>query len=695
MTSHDRRRFLKLAAATAGASLAAGCQPAVIRKALAVPPVRRTGTIADVEHVVILMQENRSFDHYFGSLRGVRGFGDPRPAMLPDGRTVWQQPGPHGPVLPFRPQADRLGLQFVEDLPHGWNDTHDAWNHGRHDRWVRFKSATTMAHMCREDIPFHYALADAFTICDAYHCSLLGSTDPNRYYMWTGYVGNDGRGGGPVLDNAEKGYAWHTYPERLQQAGVRWKIYQDIGTGLDVAGHWGWTGDPYIGNYGDNSLLYFEPYRNARPGDPLYERARTGTHAAAGEGYFDILRRDVQAGTLPQVSWIVAPEAFSEHPNWPSNYGAWYVAQVIDILASNPGLWGRTALFLTYDENDGFFDHVPPPFAAMPARGRSTVDTQGEHYGGGNGFVGGPYGLGLRVPMLVISPWTAGGWVCSQTFDHTSILRFLERRFGVMEPNISPWRRAVCGDLTSAFDFAGNQAGMPRLPDTATYAPPDRLRHADFHPVPPDKAQLPTQEPGHRPARALPYALRVRGEAEPGGRGYRLDFLNEGTAGAALLVYAEGRAEGPDSYTVEPRRQLSDYWMPARDGRYALTVHGPNGFLRESRGRQPATTAAALPEVHELAASPADPDQLRLLLRNPGGRACRLVVRPNDYIAAPPRHYTLPPGSSVEDVWEIGASSHWYDLVVDMDGDHDFRRRLAGHRETGRPSRSDPALGRG
>jgi phospholipase C len=318
--------------------------------------------------------------------------------------------------------------------------------------------------------------------------------------MWTGYVGNDGKGGGPVVTNDELGYSWTTYPERLEKAGVSWKIYQDQGVGLDAAGSWGWTQDPYIGNYGDNSLLYFDNYRNAAPGSPLYEKARTGT---SGGDFFAPLRNDVVNGKLPQISWIVAPEAYTEHPNWPANYGAWYVAKVLDALTADPKVWARTALFITYDENDGFFDHMVPGY---PTAGQSTVSTAGEFLDE-SGFTPGPYGLGVRVPMVVVSPWSTGGYVCSEVFDHTSIIRFMEKRFGVHEPNISAWRRGVSGDLTAAFDFGRTRTTTPSLPGTAGYAPPDRERHPDYVPTPPADPKLPHQEPGRRPTRPVPYDL--------------------------------------------------------------------------------------------------------------------------------------------------------------------------------------------
>ena len=297
----DRRTFLHLL----GAGAAAGVFNACIRRALAIPAHHRTGTIADIEHIVILMQENRSFDHYFGTLRGVRGFGDPRAVRLPSGDPVWRQPdGGAGAVLPFHPTAPDLGLQFFEDLPHDWATTHAAWNRGKYDAWVPSKGTSTMAYLTRGDTPFHYALADAFTICDAYFCSFLGPTDPNRYHMWTGWVGNDGENGGPVLDNAEAGYDWSTFPERLAAAGVSWKVYQDIGEGLDAAHFWGFTEDAFIGNFGDNALLYFHQYQRSQPGSPLFEGALHGTNAAAGESLFAQLQADVRSGQLPKVSWI-------------------------------------------------------------------------------------------------------------------------------------------------------------------------------------------------------------------------------------------------------------------------------------------------------------------------------------------------------------------------------------------------------
>ncbi|MFG2193394.1 phosphocholine-specific phospholipase C [Streptomyces sp. NPDC048639] len=680
MSELNRRRFMQLAGGTAAASMLA----LSIDRATAIPAARRSGTIDDIEHIVVLMQENRSFDHYFGSLRGVRGFGDPRPASLPSGKSVWHQAEGSKEVLPFRPEVENLGMQFLQGLNHDWGGGHQAWNDGKYDQWIPAKTPTTMAYLTREDIPFHYALADAFTVCDSYHCSMIGATDPNRYYMLSGYAGNDGTGGGPVLGNEEVGYGWTTYPERLEKAGISWKVYQDIGDGLDANGKWGWIDDAYRGNYGDNSLLFFNKYRDAKPGDVLFEKARTGTNAKEGDGYFDRLKADVKADKLPQISWIAAPEAFSEHPNWPVNYGAWYIAQVLDALTSNPEVWSKTALFITYDENDGFFDHVMPPFPpSSAAQGLSTADVSGDLYEGGAKYEAGPYGMGPRVPMLVVSPWSKGGYSCSELFDHTSIIRFMERRFGVEEPNISPWRRAICGDLTSAFDFGTADPGSVPLPDTDAYEPPDHERHDDYIPKVPANPALPKQESGSRPTRPLKYAPVVDGSVAAS-TGITLDFGGGDEAGAAFTVTSGNRNDGPWVYSTGPGRTISDTWSTANSqDAYDLSVFGPNGFLRTFKG--PGKTAG--PEV--TARHDARTGNLDLKLTNKGGSDVDLTVS-NAY-GGQPETFKVRAGASVTHTVELRRSKHWYDVSVASDGDKTFLRRFAGHVETGRPGVSDPA----
>jgi phospholipase C len=686
--STGRREFLKYL----GTAAAANAFPASIARALAIPANNRTGSINDVEHVVFLMQENRSFDHYFGALRGVRGFGDPRAVQLPSGKSVWHQPdasNPDGYLLPFRPDQPNLALVFIEDTPHDWNDTHAAWNGGVYDQWVPNKGETSMAHLTRKDIPYQYALADAFTVCDAYHCSLLGATDPNRYHMWTGWVGNDGNGGGPVINNAEAGYDWSTYPEKLEKAGISWKIYQDIGEGLDAEHFWGWTGDaPYIGNYGDNSLLYFHQYQNAPDGSPLAQKARTGTNIAKSGTLFDIFAQDVLSGQLPQVSWVVAPESYTEHGNWPPGYGAWYVSNVLDALTANPEVWSKTVLFYMFDENDGFFDHMLPPTPPRSrAEGISTVGTANELFLGSasypaSDFTPGPYGLGVRVPMIVISPWSKGGWVNSELFDHTSLIRFLEQRFGVTEPNITPWRREVAGDLTSTFDFATPNEAVVRLPSTASYEPPNTDRYPDYVPPVPANQALPEQEPGTRPARALPYELYVEGEVA--GSGVDVAFRNSGKAGAVFHVrFEDGSA--PKTYTVGTGHQTADT-IGGGGATYDFAVYGPNGFLRTFAGgfagdRANLTVSASYEKNAE---------GIGLTIRNEGQEPDSVSIF--DGYTGKTERRMVRPGHAATVFAQLHKSFGWYDLTVKAASDAGFTRQLAGHVETGRPSVSDPAI---
>jgi phospholipase C len=690
--SANRRNFMQLL----GSGALAAAMPASIARALAIPANNATGTIADVQHVVVLMQENRSFDHYFGTLRGVRGYSDPRAATLASGASVWQQPdGKGGYVMPFHPTAKDLGLVFLEDLAHDWNSTHAAWNNGNWDQWVPSKGTTTMAHYVRNDIPFHYALADAFTVCDAYHCSIMGPTDPNRYHMWTGYVGNDGKGGGPVLDNAEAGYGWSTYPERLQAAGIAWKIYQDVGTGLTADGYWGWTDNAYIGNYGDNSLLYFHQYQRSKPGSALYQGALQGTNISEGGTLFDDLIHDINNNTLPQVSWIVAPEAYCEHPNWPPNYGAWYISQVIDALTAKPEVWSKTVLLITFDENDGFFDHMIPATPPQSrAEGLSSVSLEQELFPGNSEFVAGPIGLGPRVPMLVLSPWSKGGYVNSQVFDHTSVIRFIQAVFGpnnpaLVEHNITKWRQTVTGDLTSCFNFKTPNAGVVPLPSTAAYVPPNQNRHDSYVPAVPARQALPQQEPGMRFARALPYEFQVQSGVDLAAGVVALSFENLGSAGAVFQVRSGNGAGGPWTYTVAAGKTLHDTWPVTASGMtaYDLSVSAPNGFLRQYKGTFAAGTSAnlAIAVAYDKASV-----AIGLTVTNHGPATTVTIV--NSYTGETAAQ-TLQRGESFASNWALLALYGWYDMIVTVDTDSSFAQRLSGHVETGRDSASDPAIG--
>ncbi len=213
----------------------------------------------------------------------------------------------------------------------------------------------------------------------------------------------------------------------------------------------------------------------------------------------------MKTGQLPKVSWIVSPNADDEHPPGPPGYGAWFLNNVLKILISNKKVWSKTVLFISYDENDGFFDHVAPPVAppGTPGEYLSVTPLPSKAQG-----VIGPLGLGFRVPMLVVSPFSRGGYVSSDVFDHTSQIRFLEQRFGIRANNISAWRRSTVGDLTTTLHLKTPNVRTPSLPATSLYRVtalgPEGCTPADVnktstaqgsYPLPATQA-MPTQEPG-------------------------------------------------------------------------------------------------------------------------------------------------------------------------------------------------------
>ncbi|WP_186264016.1 phosphocholine-specific phospholipase C [Burkholderia gladioli] len=697
MSTYNRRRFLQTAASTAGAAAALTVFPDAIRKALAIPAASGTGSIQDVQHIVVLMQENRSFDHYFGHLRGVRGYNDRFPIPLASGQPVWFQPSkanPQTPVLPFRYNVNKIS-ECLGDLDHSWYPTHNAINNGRMDAWPANKSDLTMGYHVREDIPFHYALADAFTICDHYFCSMPGPTHPNRTYLMTGMVDPTGKQGGPLLDNNDAVdndlppkwdlLTWTTYPERLQAAGISWQLYQQ-----GVNGN-----DPVNGNYGTNMLPNFANFINAPAGSALQTRGN------AVRTLVD-LKNDVLANKLPQVSWLCPPAIYSEHPSYTPAYGATYIAQILDALTANPDVWSKTAFFLMYDENDGFFDHIAPPQPPTNrAQGLSTVDVSAEIHNVVNPLRGGsytadnlPYGMGPRVPMIVISPWTKGGYVNSQVFDHTSVIRFIEQRFGVMEPNISPWRRAVSGDLLSCFDFSTPDAAFPTLPNTSNYqAMSDASCQNPKAVVPavPSPTSIKEQETGVRAARALPYELHANGREVSKDNEFQINFSNTGKVGASFYVYSTNRSDGPWRYTVEAGKSIADTFnLAGTDGVYNFLVYGPNGFVRQFVGAIPqdkkTRNKSAKPVV--VVGYDAANGNVMLKISNKGAKAVKLSVTDNAY-GAQTRHFSIPSEGFVEEVWTLKHSHQWYDLTVSDSAA--FAWRAAGHVENGKSSFSDPA----
>ena len=452
----DRRSFLKMAMAAGGLAALNDLAGPVLERAYAADPAG-TGGLGDIDHFVFLMMENRSFDHYFGTMSGVRGYADAAAdgsikqyGFDPATRTA----DPSSYLLPFRlntVQGSSLDGECINDPTHNWAPQHQAWNGGRMDSWVPVHLANegltngpaTMGYYTRADIPVHWALADAFTICDHYFSSVMGPTDPNRLYWMSGTIDPDGQYGGPLLDTPTAipnfRYSWRTMPENLHDAGVSWKMYtaQQVPV-LSTA--------VLSGMMQSFKQTATKPYLMTNGVLPIYP---------------ENFAADVALGTLPQVSWIIPPLLNCEHPALPPSFGAVTLLQVLDTLTSNPAVWEKTALIISYDENGGFFDHVAPP---TPPKGEPgewlTVNPLPSTAGG----VDGPIGLGFRVPAMVISPYSRGGLVASDTFDHTSQLRLVEKRFGVEVPNLTSWRRKTVGDMTAAFNFAAApDASKPTL----------------------------------------------------------------------------------------------------------------------------------------------------------------------------------------------------------------------------------------
>ncbi len=848
----SRRDFLKQALTFASAGGVAHFLPGAIQRALAIDPAPGT-TYLDAEHVVILMQENRSFDHCYGALQGVRGFNDPRAVTLPDGNPVWLQTNAEGKTYaPFHLDIKDTKSTWMSSLPHSWADQIDAWNGGRFDRWLDAKVSGTRAYAgmpltlgyyTREDIPFYYALADAFTVCDQNFCSSLTGTTPNRLHLWTGTIRAEATPESKAcVRNSDVSYnsevSWTTFPERLEEHGIDWRIYQNE---LSLSNGLRGEAENWLSNFTNNSLEWFTQYHvrflpshrawlaeqeqtlatelatlEAQPqeppptpeaaeqrdktrarlesvraslarwseenfaalppreqalhhkafttntGDPHYRELETISYQdgdtaremSAPKG--DVLhqfRADVREGKLPPVSWLVAPQHFSDHPSAPW-YGMWYLAEVFDILTSNPEVWKKTIFILCYDENDGYFDHVipfTPPHPDRPESGAAsvTIDTRLEHVSEAqeaayqaahpNAEVrSGPIGLGYRVPLVIASPWSRGGFVNSEVFDHTSILRFLEHFLShktgrpVVEPHISPWRRAICGDLTSVFrPYHGEKLPRPQPPERKEFL--SGIHQAQFKGLPtgfrewteeeqarardgrPGAPGLPRQEPGTRPACPLPYELGVAGALSEDRRTFAITFaagrdrFGERAAGAPFHVYSPVKTRLPGAtppvfasgrtwtYAVAAGDRLTGRWLldDFEGDTYHLRVHGPNGFFREFRGtaRDPRLEVRLEPGPSGDDSAPA----LSLHLRRLDARG-PLVAHVEDMAyGQPARQVTLSPGdtSGVVLPLPLDASGGWYDFRVHLgDAAPRFLQRFAGRHETGRVSLTDPFMGR-
>lgn len=790
-----RRDFLKTAAALGSSTLVWSSIPEAIARAVAIDPVEGS-TYLDAEHVVILMQENRSFDHAYGSMRGVRGYRDPRAHVLPSGDAVWFQADTDGSIVPpFRMDMDNSNVTWIGGTPHSWRDQVDARNGGHYDKWLIAKRRgdkfpMTMGFFTREDIPFYYALADAFTVCDYAFCSSLTGTTPNRLYLWTGTIRESAQHPARV-QNGDTDYedeaAWTTYPERLEDAGISWKIYQnEISLDTGLVGE----EDAWLSNFTDNPIEWFTQYRvrfskthrahlpkmaqtletriaeaksklSASPaaeektklekqitdvtaalesvrrelatytdaawnalsardkaihqkafcnneGDPSFRTLVTHEYQDGNETRTiavpkgDVLhqfRKDVESGDLPAVSWLVAPEHFSDHPGsaW---FGAWYLSEAINILTQDPEVWKKTVFILCYDENDGFFDHIPPFVAPHPGRPETgkvssgmdtSLDVSNAHQRDHS------IGLGYRCPLVIVSPWTRGGCVNSQVCDHVSVLMFIENWLAgkgtpVRETNISEWRRTVCGDLTSAFKpYNGEKYEMPKFLERDPYI--ERIHKASFKSRPQAAGKITRadvggfqvgafQESGTKPSCPLPYELEASISIEGGQARLTLEAGNrrnkQRAAGGAFNAYSYGDSMVARAYAVRAGDVIEDS-IPVGE-RSHVRIDGPNGFMRE-------LLCSGVPGV--VASVRTSGSDIVLTVKNVGGSATDLVLRDESYGAkfAPVK---LKAGESKKITVSTKPGKQWYDFsVVAVSATY----RFAGRVENGKWTTSDPAMG--
>lgn len=819
--------------------------PPSIQKALAINPEPGT-TVFDAEHIVFLMQENRSFDHSFGTLQGVRGYNDPRAIELPNKNKVWiQTDGTGKSYCPFRLDMKGSKATWMSSLPHGWSNQVDARNEGKYDQWLIAKRSgnkeyahmpLTMGYYSREDIPFYYAMADAFTVCDQHFCSSLTGTTPNRLYFWTGTIREKQHADAKArVWNEDADYntmvTWPTYPERLEDQGISWKIYQnEISAGVGFEGE----EDDWLANYGDNALEYFTQYRVklspayranlpkrkkdaesalaevekklrsdkltssdadklkkkkeeisaelqkldwemkefssekyeqlsqrdknihdkafvTNTGDPHYheldslEYEETGEKRSVQVPKGDILhqfRHDVQNNELPMVSWIVAPQHFSDHPSsaW---YGAWYISEVLDILTRNPEVWKKTVFILTYDENDGYFDHVPPFVAPNPkdsGTGITSDDidsslefvTMEQQSQWGTLRRESSIGLGYRVPMVIASPWSRGGYVCSEVFDHSSNLRFLEtwieKKTGkkIKEENISSWRRAVCGDLTSVFrPWNGEKLVSPESIPRDPFI--EEIHKARFKDVPKNYKELsaedianinagngrcnwmPQQEEGVRPACALPYELYADMRLDKNARNLQValkagnQVFGSKSAGSAFTVYCPGKFGGEllknRSYAVSAGKEIVDNWSidGFENNKYQLRLYGPNGFYRDAMGdfNDPELELIFEYERYSIARA-ALSGNILVRFKNRSNQPLQLEITDNSY-GARAKNVSLDAVSSKKAsdfiLLDTARSSAWYDFTIRCKAFPQWQRSFAGRVETGRETVTDPSMG--
>jgi phospholipase C len=835
----SRRDFLKKASVLASGAGLLHVLPASLAKALAIDPAPGS-TYMDAEHIVLLMQENRSFDHTYGTLQGVRGFNDPRAIRIPGNNLVWLQPNKKGETYaPFRFDIKGTKITWMDSLPHSWANQVDARNNGKYNGWLDNKHSgnddykampLTMGYYTRADIPFYYSLADAFTVCDQNFCSSLTGTTPNRLFFWTGTIREKPDESVQAnVWNEDADYLtmvnWKTFPERLEENGIAWKIYQnELSVGVGFEGE----EDSWLANFGDNPIEYFKQYNvklhpeyikalptmAKRLNEELEKREKKLKTLGAGskeakqvdeeikwiKKYIDIntedqknctpdkfeklsqfeknihqkafvtnrndpsyhelmslkykdghrerevkvpkgdvlhqFRQDVENGQLPTVSWLVAPENFSDHPAsaW---YGAWYISEVVDILTKNPEVWKKTIFILTYDENDGYFDHVPPFIAPHPTKKETGFTSSNIHTG--VDYVANEdqqsikdharessIGLGYRVPMVIASPWSRGGWVNSEVFDHTSCIQFLEKflsqKFGkkIEEPNISEWRRTICGDLTSVFrpnndeklnkpEFLARDEFVESIHKAQFKNPPTnykRLTKKEIEQInkqPHSSPFMAAQEKGTRSSCALPYELYADGILSDDKNTFEIsikagnDFFGASSAGSPFQVYTPGKYKneqmGSRAYAVAAGDELKDNWDvdAFENGHYHFRIYGPNGFFREFSGDKNHPLIDVKATYEQADRKPTG--NIILQIANRTKQSQGIVIADNSYKAGSQAE-TIGAASTKEITLDTSKSFGWHDVTIKLKDKPSFTRRFAGRVETGAPGKSDPLMGR-
>ncbi|KAJ5933635.1 hypothetical protein N7454_005964 [Penicillium verhagenii] len=425
------------------------------------------GSLKDIEHVVIFMQENRSWNNYFGTMAGVRGFNDPNVQVNSDGLPVYYQQVDSSmstktkTLLPW--YLGYLGGSTIDAMQcmtagsNGYEDNQAAINHGLNNMWARNNTPWSWGYLKRSDIPVHFGIAEGWTAGDMYQESQVTSTNPNRVTLVSGSINVPGGPqspdqGGPYLDNNETPgcedndincypLKWKTIYEIYEEAGVSWQVWQDSD------------------NFDDNPLAWFEQFQNASSDSPL---AKKGLSYVGLDSFYEAAAN----GTLPEVSFIVGPAELSEHPPYMPKDGAWLQKKVVDAVTSSPK-YGSTLLMISYDESGGWGDHVVPF--------HSPEGTAGEWMEDPYGLFGNIYsGPGVRVPFYMVSPWTRGGRVFTERADHNSQILFVEQWLeargykNVQTPEMVNWRREHMSNLVNALDLDNPDMSLPTIPDAET-----------------------------------------------------------------------------------------------------------------------------------------------------------------------------------------------------------------------------------